>query len=67
MEYNIVEDMKNIRTNIYLHDLCSIERQRKLMLKALKEQAATKKKSTVNAAIMGNKSKYKTPPFLPSS
>jgi hypothetical protein len=37
MEYNIVEDLKKIKANISILDLCKISHQRKLLLDALKE------------------------------
>jgi hypothetical protein len=37
MEDNIVENMKNIRANIYLYNLCNDDKQRKLLLKAIND------------------------------
>ena len=36
MEYNIVEDMKNTKENILLHEMTKLKQQQKILLRELK-------------------------------
>jgi hypothetical protein len=79
IDYNIVEDMKKLKENILVMDICRIPRQNEFLLQALKsvENPTTstdqgvnltpmnlRNKQTVNAFSKDKKGKPFVPPFL---
>jgi hypothetical protein len=79
LEYNIVEDLKNLKANILVMDICRIPQQKDFLLQALKsiENPATStdqggnlipidlgNKPTVNAYSEDKKGKPFVTPFL---
>ena len=70
MEYDIVEDIKKVKANISLFEMCNVPQQKEKLLKALevpKEKLPTDnqpEEEEIDEASVGGKSKYKTPPFL---
>ena len=69
MGYDIVEDIKKAKANISLFEMCNLPQQKEKLLKALEtpdEQSPSdnQPKEEIGEAILGGKSKYKTPAFL---
>ena len=70
MEYDIVEDIKKVRANISLFEMCNVPQQKENLLKALeasKERLPTDnqpQEEEISEASMGGKTKSKNPPFL---
>ena len=70
MEYDIVEDIKKVRANISLFEMCKVPHQKENLWKALeasKEGLPTgnqPKEEKIGEARVGVKSKSKNPPFL---
>jgi hypothetical protein len=79
MEYNVVEDLKKIKENISIMDLCKISQQCKLLVNALRDEkdqplisskfgskidGGNTHKATINTALNEKRSKSLTPPFL---
>ena len=71
MNYDIVEDLKKIKANVPLFEMCKVPQQKERLLKAL--EALDEKIPTVNQpqeeeeieeTSIGGKSKSKHPPFL---
>ena len=71
MDYDIVEDIKKIRANISLFEMCKVPQQKEKLLKALEasdERLPTdnrpKEEEEIGETSIGGKSKSKHPPFL---
>ena len=70
MEYDIVEDIKKVKANISLFEMCNVPQQKEKLLKALETPEEKLPVNTqpeeeeIGEASVGGKSKYKTPPFL---
>ena len=70
IEYDILEDIKKVKANISLFEMCNMPQQKEKLLKALeapeeKLPANTQpEEEEIGEASVGGKSKYKTPPFL---
>ena len=71
MDYDIVEDIKKVRVNISLFEMCKVPQQKGKLLKALEaseERLPTdnqpKEEEEIGEASIGGKSKNKNPPFL---
>ena len=70
-EYDIVEDLKKVKSNVSLFEMCKVPQQKERLLKAL--EASNEKLPTDNRpqeeeeigeTSIGVKSKSKQPPFL---
>ena len=70
MDYDIVEDIKKVRENISLFEMCNVPQQKEKLLKALEvseERLPTDsqpQEEEIGEASMGGKPKSKNPPFL---
>ena len=70
MDYDIAEDIKKVRENISLFEMCNVPQQKEKLLKALevsKEMLPTDnqpQEEEIGEASMGGKPKSKNPPFL---
>ena len=70
MDYDIVEDIKKVRANISLFEMCNVPQQKEKLLKALEmseEKLPTEnqpQEEEIGEASVGSKPKCKTPPFL---
>ena len=69
MGYDIVEDIKNTNTNIFLFEMCNLTEQKEKLLKALETpmkepQNDNQDDEEICEASLGGKSKYRTPVFL---
>ena len=70
MEYDIVEDIKKVKANISLFEMCNVLQQKEKLLKALEmpeEKLPTNnqpQEEEIGEASVGGKPKCKTPPFL---
>ena len=70
MDYDIVEDIKKVRENISLFEMCNVPQQKEKLLKALEiseERLPTDnqpQEEEIGEASVGGKPKCKTPPFL---
>ena len=71
MDYDIVEDIKKVRANISLFEMCKVPQQKEKLLKALEaseERQPTdnqpKEEEEIGEASIGGKPKNKNPPFL---
>ena len=70
IEYDIVEDIKNVKENISLFEMCNVLQQKENLLKALEmpeEKLPTDnqpQEEEIDEASVGGKPKCKTPPFL---
>jgi hypothetical protein len=79
LNYNVVEDLKNMKANISVMDICRIPQQKDFMLQALssiedpttgngqkKDLSSTdlESKPTINTYSEGRKEKHFVPPFL---
>ena len=71
MDYDIVEDIKKVKENISLFEMCKMPQQKERLLKALEaldERLPTdnqsKEEEEIGEASVGGKSKNKHPPFL---
>ena len=70
MDYDIVEDIKRVRENISLFEMCNVPQQKEKILKALEvseERLPTdnqQQEEEIGEPIMGGKPKSKNPPFL---
>ena len=70
MEYDIVEDIKKVKANISLFEMCNVPQQKEKLLRALempKEMLPTDnqpQEEEIGEASVGGKPKCKTPPFL---
>ena len=69
IEYDIVEDLKKIKANVPLFEMCKVPQQKEKLLKALElsqEELPTNNQpiEEIGEASVGGKSKFKTPPFL---
>ena len=69
MEYDIVEDIKKVRANISLFEMCNVPHQKEKLLKSLKaseERLPTDnqpQEEEIGEASMGGKPKSKNAPF----
>ena len=69
MEYDIVEDMKKVKANISLFEMCNVPQQKEKLLKVLEmldEKFPTDnqpKEEEIGEASVGGKPKYKTHHF----
>ena len=70
MDYDIVEDIKRVRENISLFEMCNVPQQKERLFKALEmseEKLPTKnqpQEEEIGEASVGGNPKCKTPPFL---
>ena len=70
MDYDIVEDIKKVKENISLFQMCNVPRQKEKLLKALEipeEKLPTDnqpQEEEIGEASVGGNPKCKTPPFL---
>ena len=71
IEYDIVEDLKKIKANVPLFEMCKVPQQKEKLLKALEtseEERPTDNQpldeEEIGEASTGGKSKTKQPPFL---
>ena len=70
MEYDIVEDIKKVRANISLFEMCKVTQQKEKLWKALEASEEglptgnQPKEEKIGEASIGIKSKSKNPPFL---
>ena len=70
MDYDIVEDIKKVRENISLFEMCNVPQQKEKLLKALEiseENFPTDnqpQEEEVGEESVGGNAKSKTPPFL---
>jgi len=79
LEYNVVEDLKRMKANVFFMDLCKIPQQKELLLKALKEHEkpmvepnpnvgkttfGETRKSNIKSATTDGKSRLTIPAFL---
>ena len=69
MGYDIVEDIKKTKANIYLFEMCNLPQQKEKLLKALETpmkepQNDNQAAEEIGEASIGGNSKYKTPAFL---
>ena len=70
MEYDIVEDIKKVKENISLFEMCNVSQQKEKLLKALEmpeEKLPTDnqpQEEEIGEASVGGNPKCKTPPFL---
>ena len=71
MEYDIVEDIKKVKANVSLFEMCKVPQQKERLLKALEasdERLPTnnrpKEEEEIRETSIGGKSKNKHPPFL---
>ena len=70
MEYDIVEDIKKVKENISLFEMCNVPQQKEKLLRALEmpeEKLPTDnqpQEEEISEASVGGKPKCKTPPFL---
>ena len=71
MDYDIVEDIKKVRANISLFEMCKVSQQKENLLKSLEaweEGLPTdnqpKEEEEIGEASVGGKPKSKNPPFL---
>jgi hypothetical protein len=69
LDYDLVEDMKNTRENMYLYELNKLTYKKNKVIHALhfnfkKEKTTQNISSNVNVALIGDKSGSHTPPFL---
>ena len=70
MDYDIVEDIKRVKANISLFEMCNVPQQKEKLLKALEvseERLPTNnqpQEEEISEASMGGKPKRKNPPFL---
>ena len=69
MEYDIVEDIKKVKANISLFEMCNVPQQKEKLLRALEmpeEKLPTDnqpQEEEIGEASEGGKPKCKTPPF----
>ena len=71
MDYDIVEDLKKVKANVPLFEMCKVPQQKERMLKALEaldERMPTnnqlEEEEEIGETSSGGKSKNKHPPFL---
>ena len=71
MDYDIVEDIKKIKANISLFEMCKVPQQKERLLKALEASNGgmttdnhPREEEEINETSVGGKSKSKHPPFL---
>ena len=70
MDYDIVEDIKKVKENISLFEMCNLQQQKEKLLKALElseERLPTgnqPQEEEIGEASIGGKPKNKNPPFL---
>ena len=71
MDYDIMDDIKKIKANISLFEMCKVPQQKEKLLKVLEaseEKPPTdnqpKEEEEIGEASIGGKSKNKNPPFL---
>ena len=71
MDYDIVEDLKKVKANVPLFEMCKVPQQKERLLKAL--EASNEKlpmdnqpqeEEEIGETSIGGKSKRKHPPFL---
>lgn len=51
MEYNVMEDMKKTKVNVFMYDICSIPQQRKLLLNTFSRPPDPLQRTVANAEI----------------
>ena len=71
IEYDIVDDIKKVRANISLFEMCKVPQQKEKLLKALEASEEglpidnqPKEEEEIGEASIGGKPKSKNPPFL---
>ena len=71
MDYDIVEDLKKVKANVPLFEMCKVPQQKERLLKALEasdEKLPTdnqpQEEEEIGETSIGGKSKSKHPPFL---
>ena len=72
MDYDIVEDIKKVKANISLFEMCKMPQQKEILLKALEasdarlptENRRKEEEEEIGETSIGGKSKNKHPPFL---
>ena len=71
MDYDIVEDIKKVKANVSLFEMCKVSQQKERLLKALEaldERVPTnnqpQEEEEIGETSIGGKSKRKQPPFL---
>ena len=71
MDYDIVEDLKKIKTNVPLFEMCKVPQQKERLVKALEasdermpNNNQPEEEEEIGETSSGGKSKNKHPPFL---
>ena len=71
MDYDVVEDLKKVKVNVSLFEMCKVPQQKERLLKALEasdERMPTnnqpEEEEEIGETSSGGKSKNKHPPFL---
>ena len=71
MDYGIVEDLKKVKANVPLFEMCKVPQQKQILLKSLEasdEKLPTdnqpQEEEEIGETSVGGKSKSKHPPFL---
>ena len=71
MDYDIVEDLKKVKVNVSLFEMCKVQQQKERLLKALEASDEKlpadnrpKEEEEIGENSIGGKYKSKHPPFL---
>ena len=71
MDYDVVEDLKKVKVNVSLFEMCKVPQKKERLLKAFEasdERLPTdnrpKEEEEIGETSIGGKSKSKHPPFL---